>query len=170
MTLPLFESYREITLTKGQVAIVDADDYEWLQHYSWHAKQNPSTGLFYAARMSAKGKDGRQVTVRMHRMIMGLENGDPREVDHIEPSQTLDNRRSNLRIATTHENSRNRGKFKNNKSGFKGVAWSEGHQKFSATIYLNGKNKHLGRYKTADEAAAVYKKAAMENWGECARF
>lgn len=161
---------REILLTRGMVAIVDEADYEWLSQYSWHARLNPTTGRYYASRTTPHDENGKQKTVRMHREIMGLDHGDPREVDHREPLETLDNRRSNLRIATTHENSRNRGKFRNNKSGFKGVSWTAATKSWAATIYLNGKNKHLGRYPTAEQAAKAYQDAANLHWGEFARF
>src|ERR1700677_4300012 len=131
--LPLL--YREITLTRNMVSIVDTEDYDWLMQYSWHARLNKTTGRYYAARTEPRNENGKQKTVRMHRQIMGLDHGDPREVDHRQPEHTLDNRRGNLRIATLHENSRNRGKFKNNKSGFKGVSFSAETKKWAATIY-----------------------------------
>lgn len=43
-------SYRIIPLSKGQVAIVDVEDYERLAKYKWHAGWNPHTNSFYAKR------------------------------------------------------------------------------------------------------------------------
>jgi hypothetical protein len=170
MPTPSESLYREIQLTRGMVALVDAEDYEELSQYSWHARRNPTTGLYYAARTTPHDKNGRQLTVRMHRQILGLEPGDPRQADHKEPMLTLDNRRSvNLRIATWSENMRNRRKSRNNKSGHKGVSWSKEHQKWQATIHLEGKNRFLGRFVELSSAAEAYRNAAIENFGEFAR-
>lgn len=44
----------------------------------------------------------------LHRMILGLEDDDPRVCDHINRN-TKDNRRANLRAVTQKENCANRG-------------------------------------------------------------
>jgi len=57
---------KEILLTKGQVAIVDEDDFNWLNQWKWSASQNDHTKRFYAVRNN-KGK-----IERMHRKIITL--------------------------------------------------------------------------------------------------
>ena len=101
---PLHESYREMPLTKGKVAIVDADDYEWLSQWKWSARFCNS--IWYAVRGSTCG--GKRKDFSMHREILGLRAGDGREVDHINRN-SLDNRRINLRVSTRKENCANRG-------------------------------------------------------------
>ncbi len=81
-----------ISLSRGQVTLVDDADYDWLMQRKWCAVWSTSIRCFYAV-CSVESK-----ALYMHRYILGLEFGDPRFGDHIEPSQTLDNRRSNLRI------------------------------------------------------------------------
>lgn len=101
------EDYCTITLTKGQVAIVDAADFPLLSRRKWCAMWYPKRQVFYAAQRQKVG-DGQYAMVGMHRYLMGLKFGDPRDVDH-ENLNTLDNRRSNLRIASRSENNMNTG-------------------------------------------------------------
>jgi hypothetical protein len=50
VTQPLDTSYRYIPLTRNLNAIVDADDFDWLSKWNWHAVWNPCTKSFYATR------------------------------------------------------------------------------------------------------------------------
>lgn len=88
---------------KHGVAVVDADDFERLNAYAWKAKWNCARNHLYAVRNTVI--EGRSVTVRMHREVMGVPPGDPRVVDHLN-GNALDNRRVNLRIGTQRENMR----------------------------------------------------------------
>lgn len=90
MTSPT-ELYREIPLTQGQVALVDASDYEWLMQWKWFALWNKTSRSFYAAR-NPKNIDGKRAHIRMNRLILGLEYGDPRMGDHRD-GNTLNNLR-----------------------------------------------------------------------------
>jgi hypothetical protein len=151
---------KEIPLTKGKVALVDDEDYEQVNAFKWHAKLAQNNGRWYAERgiYLPNGKQSRQ---SMHRFIMGLDYGDPREVDHKDRINTLDNRRSNLRV-TLNQNPQNRGIPKTNTSGFKGVSWSQQAQKWRAQIEAGGKSTHLGYFSTPELAAAAYDAAAIE--------
>src|SRR6476620_8185168 len=103
---------RAIELTKGQVAIVDDEDFNELAQYRWYVDHKG-----YACRNVLKS--GKTTGYRMHRVIMGAKKGE--QIDHINQNK-LDNRRCNLRFASYAENARNRGKSKRNKSGFKGAS------------------------------------------------
>lgn len=87
------------------------------------------------------------------------------QLDHKDRDKT-NNRITNLRLASNKENSRNTVVHCDNLHGYKGVATNR--KKFSAKIYIDGKNKHLGSYATAKEAAQVYDQAAIEYFGEFA--
>ena len=50
----------------------------------------------------------------------------------------------------------------NNKSGFVGVRWHEKKRRWVAAIKVNNGNKHLGSFKTFEEAVAVRKQANVE--------
>ena len=161
--------YREIPLTRGQVAIVDAADYEWLAQWKWYAVFVPDVGSFYATR-NVRVADGTQRQIRMHRQILGLGFGDRRKGDHIDPSKTLDNRRHNLRVSTNAENCRNRRTHSTNKSGYKGVSWHKASGKWRPQICINGKRQNLGGFDNPTEAYAAYCAAARRLHGEFARF
>jgi hypothetical protein len=78
-------SIRLIPLTRGQVAMVDADRYEWAMRWNCYAAYNRCTGTYYAAR---QGRHGEPKTVWLHRQIAGEPNSDVDHVNH----DTLDNR------------------------------------------------------------------------------
>ena len=140
---------------------IDSEDLPLLD--GWKIKSGGSSGYAfgYAYGMSAP----------LARLILGLEKGDPRQADHIDPARRLDNRRSNLRIATVEQNKRNVRRKCTNRSGHKGVSWHHKKQKWNVSIVLNGKTKFLGWFpKDALElAAAVYEDAARTHYGEYAR-
>jgi hypothetical protein len=79
----------------------------------------------------------------------------PDQIDHIDRNPA-NNRFANLRAVTNSENMHNLGKYKNNKSGFKGVCYHKQQKKWVAQIQLNSVNKYLGRFSTPEEASAAY--------------
>jgi len=152
-----------IPLSRGMVATVDADLLPDLEQHNWHAcKGGNGSSSFYAWRR-VKGGQGR---VAMHRYVLGV-SGSGVVVDHIN-HDTLDNRRSNLRVATPAQNGQNCRISVANKSGYKGVCWDSTNQKYLAVIRHNGKHIHLGRRATAEEAYKLYREAATRLHGEFA--
>lgn len=150
-----------VPLTKGYEAVVDASDVDLLKNYNWQALVGPS-GIVYAKRsirMPGKGV----VTVFMHREIVSAKAGE--EVDHRD-HDGLNNRKGNLRRCTTSENQRNTTKNKRNTSGYKGVTWDKSKNKWKASMQLNGKGKHIGHFKTPEEASTAYREVCMKLHGE----
>lgn len=159
--------YREIPLTCGLTALVDASDYEWLMKRCWQAKFGGGRRTVYAGRNEGGRKDRHRVM--MHREILGLGRYDKRQGDHIN-GNTLDNRRSNLRIATHAENQHNKGKQKNGTSGYKGVNFVKGKGVYEAKIMLDKKKIYLGVRKTAKEAyEELYVPASRKYHGQFSR-
>src|SRR4051812_46209749 len=93
--------------------------------------------------------DGNKGTVAMHREILGLTYGDGKIGDHVVSENTLDNRRSNLRIADPSQSSVNQHIRKDNTSGFKGSCWDKRKGKWMSYIDWRGKRRFLGYFQTA---------------------
>ena len=159
---PTDTSYRYIVLTQNQIAIVDAEDFEWLDQWAWSASLSRRTGKWYAVRAEKIG--GKSVRVYMHRQVMHSRPGE--YTDHKE--STLDNRKSNLRKCTNSQNMAHVGKLRNNKSGYRGVSWDKERHLWRATIACNRKYILLGRFGTAEAAARAYDVAAKRLFGEFA--
>lgn len=151
---------RYIQLTQNKKTIVDDEDYNWLCKYKWHYAQG-------YARRAILGSDGKYHIKGMHHILCNTPKG--MRTDHIN-GDMLDNRRANLRISTNQGNSANRDKYSNNKSGYKGVYWYEPAKRWRSNIRVNYKLIDLGYYRTKEEAALAYNKAASEHFGEYARL
>ncbi len=82
-------------------------------------------------------------------------------VDHKNRNK-LDNRRSNLRVATPRENASNRGP-RAHTSRFKGVTW---HRCGRWQVVCAG--KYVGLFVDESSAAAAYDRAAHERYGSFA--
>lgn len=148
---------REIPLSRGLVALVDDEDYDWLvARGRWYAITGNARGKFYAAH----GLGGGRVEL-MHRVILGAPKG--RVVDHLN-SVAVDNRRANLRLCTPWENAANRHKERGT-SRFKGVSWHKRGNAWQAAIRVHGVGHYLGWFKNEAEAALVYDAAARRYLG-----
>jgi len=84
------------------------------------------------------------------------------EIDHKNLIRS-DNRICNLRLITKSINQRNINMQKNNTSGFKVVYFDKSRNKWHSEIYINGKRKHLGRFKDKEDAIRCRKEAEKEN-------
>lgn len=86
-------------------------------------------------------------------------------IDHKDRCKT-NNKWDNLRLATKAQNSANTEIMSTNKSGYKGVSWHRDLYKWQVHIRINGKSKYLGVYTSKEEAAQVYRNAAIREHGE----
>jgi hypothetical protein len=148
--------FRRIDLGEGEWTILDAKDYYRLRDFKWYLSGNGTK--LYAAR-NIKTGPARTKVVRMHREIMNAPAG--LLVDH-RNCDGLDNRRENLRLATSSQNACNRQKKKSKSSSrFRGVYYEKRARKWIAVIYIKGKRIWLGTFETEIEAARAYPPVAF---------
>jgi hypothetical protein len=157
-------AFRRIPLTQGKYAIVDPEDYEKLIQYKWHAKKGLRT--YYANHSLITGKKGKRKSLYMHHLVIDV----PANMycDHINHNG-LDNRKANLRAATSAQNIWNRRKFKkaNSISKYTGV-YKTVSNTWYARITVLGKLIYLGTFKTEVAAAKAYAAAARKYHGQFA--
>lgn len=85
---------REVELTRGFVALVDAEDFESVSQFEWEASFSQNV---YAFRR-LKNDDGRTVRESLHDFLMRPAKGS--RVEHID-GDMLNNTRQNLRVEIT---------------------------------------------------------------------
>jgi hypothetical protein len=172
--------FKLLPLTRGQFAIVDAKDFDWLNQWRWYAWRSSGEADRFYARRRIRMDDGSVYAIAMHNLILETEVGFVG--DHWNGC-TLDNRRCNLRQITKKQNSLNRNgsldrsnappvpeyeiplEFQRplsvrNSTGFENIFRMK--TKWGARIVLRGKTFYLGIYDTPEEAAEVYAKAKDE--------
>ena len=141
-----------IPLTHGFFAIGDDADALTILEHKWHVFKGG-----YPVRSLYKDPSGKHKEF-LHNAIMKPPLG--LTVDHIDGNK-LNNQRSNLRICSHAQNSRNRKRGKNNTSGYKGVSLHKKTGKWSAQI-------QLGLHNSKEEAAKAFDIAARQLFGEYA--
>lgn len=115
---------------------------------SWIAHEDHGKRTFYAETVKTKNK--KREHIGLHRLVMNCPSG--LVVDHINHN-TLDNRKSNLRIVNQSGNQLNRkGANKQSSSGIRGVSWHKNSGKWQACLRINGERVYLGLYKDKKEA------------------
>mgnify|MGYP000182750217 CR=1 FL=1 len=142
---------------------VDYEDAKWLMEHNWRLDNGG-----YVVRGQ---RIGTYRLLRMHRCIMhrhgslkALFGGD-QVVDHIDNNK-LNNKKENLRLATTAQNNKNR---RSKKGKLKGVQ-KQANGWWRATIMSDGVPIYLGEFPTKELAISVYNKTAREKHGDFANL
>ena len=156
------DKMKRIPLTQGKYAIVDNENYEWLNQWKWCAHKNGNN--YYAVRSSSR-KTGKK-SIKMHRLILGLQPNDGKITDH-HNTNALDNRRLNLRICTSSDNARNQKPRKGKR--YKGIYFHKYIKKWVARIFYQQYRLWLGSFDSKIKAAKAYDKAAKKLYGEFAK-
>lgn len=154
------EEFKSVPLQCGDMCLVDVADYEIVKHLSWFSATK--RGVKYVKTSIRDG--GKQKGILMHRMLLNC----PPDmfVDHINHN-TLDNRRSNLRICNAHQNQHNSTKRKNGKWPYKGVQVSP-YGRWRAALVVYGVLHQSKTVSTMEEAAHEFDKLARKHQGEFA--
>lgn len=133
------EAWGEISLTLGQVALVDLEDFDRINKFKWCAIRRPS-GIYHAMRKDACGQ-----TEFMHHAVLRVIPSTKNPVDH-ENRNGVDNRKFNIKVVTPRINGLN-----------KPASWNakiiERHgNRFRVRPQVNGKKVNLGSFSTEEEA------------------
>jgi len=135
---------RSFKVSKADRALVE--NTHWTVGMN-HGKERVSRSLGYTKRKH----------IYLSRVIMAAKPG---EFVMFRNRNPLDLRRENLLICTRKQYAKNKSKTINNTSGYKGVYWCRTQKKWRVIIGVDYKRTHIGYYKTPEEAARAYNKAA----------
>jgi hypothetical protein len=141
------------TITRGGVAytlLLDDCDAHLLGRYI-RVNKGYAYIRTYVGTVDGKRRDR---DTAIHRIILGLAAGDPRDVDHINRNR-MDNRRCNLRAVTHAENQQNLGAQpkRARASAFRGVTWNG--RKWIAQAKVGGKGHRIGGFDDEAQAASA---------------
>lgn len=140
----------------GKIIEFDAEDWPKLSEYRWRISNRG-----YAV-CKFKSKE-----IIMHRLIMNCKSGV--FIDHKDGNR-LNNRKFNLRFATSSQNAANTSARKHKKyTIYKGITWRSKTKKWTSSIKKNGKTIHIGNFSKELEAAIAYDEKSKELFGEFSR-
>lgn len=129
-------------------ATVDDADLALVSQYRWNLSDK---GYVVSAVYLGGGRaHTRLLRLKMHRVILGLETGDPLQGDH-RNGDRLDNQRSNLRILTGAQNAQNR-RDRRGRSLHRGVYFDVTRGKWRAQVSSRGRT--VSRYFEDEDQAA----------------
>lgn len=126
-------------------ALVDDEDADMVSEHRWAWLRR----RYVVTSVPRPG--GGQRTMYLHRFVLGLDFGDPREGDH-KNFDPLDNQRSNLRITTGGENKQHV-PSRGGTSAYRGVSFHKQSGRWRAAVHLAGKQAFHGYF--ADELDAA---------------
>jgi len=154
----------EIRLSKGMVARVCLCHIKLVAGYKWHC-----TGMGYAARsVWDPVKRRNKEMIYLHRVVAGTPKG--LATDHIDGNK-MNCVCSNLRVVDQRQNIYNQGLNRRSTTGYRGVSQMKASKSlYRAYIGIGGRQKHIGCFKTPEEAALAYNEKAIELWGAYARL
>ena len=138
-------------------AVIDIEDFDRIKEWHWSLHKK---GYVWGYR-------SKDEWILLHRLVLGESAGT--HTDHKDENK-LDCRKCNLRSCTNSQNLMNRGKQRNNTSGYKGVSWDKKVGKWFAYIWKDRKRINLGYYDDKRKAAIIYNEAALIYHGNFAKL
>lgn len=144
---------------------IDLEDLERVINfpYTWFAKYNHTNDEYYVTASVYHPELQQARPIFLHQFLM---NANGKDVDH-ENNDTLDNRKTNMRVVEESNNSKNRkGRNRNNKSGYRNVSLIKG--KWVVQLQIDGKNTKLGSFDDVHEAGKFAEEMRQKYYGEFA--
>ncbi|THE13085.1 hypothetical protein E1I69_09450 [Bacillus timonensis] len=134
-------------------ALIDTEDLELVKWIggNWRVQKNAAGSFYVTGNLYDRN-------IFLHRLVTNSLNVFNKEVVHINHN-TLDNRKSELRLVTKEENQQNRRIGTNNKSGVLGVHYENKSKMWIAKIGVNRKKKYLGKFVKREDAVRARKEA-----------
>lgn len=143
---------------KGEKFYFDIEDFDKIKQYCWRIDKDG-----YVVTNLPSSESATRSLIPLHRLVLQAKKDDV--VDHIKHN-TVDNRKSQLRIVTRSQNSINAQIRSNNKSGITGVYFYPKTQKWTAEIKVNKKKIFLGYFQNMEDAVKARKEAEETYHGE----
>jgi len=152
------EEWREIKGSNGKY-LVSESGLVWSCHRNKLLKFSEHLG-YYRAHLFLNKKPK---VIGVHLLVWDAFGDAPRDgyklqVDHID-NDKKNNHISNLQLLTPRQNIT---KSKKPREYPTGVLFCNKYKKITSKIYIDGKSKHLGYFKTVEEASNAYKRALAE--------
>lgn len=163
----------KLQLQNGMITEIDDEDYDKISGITWRAQKAYKDNWYVVGALRGfKLKSGSQKIVKLHRVVMGATDRS-QEVDHRDHN-TLNNKKSNLRICTKSQNQCNRAGVASHKNGsdYVGVfvrPWKNGiRNSYRAGLRVNRRWITIGTFHDEKSAAIAYNEAASKHFGEFA--
>jgi len=140
----------EIVLhSKGEdyTVLIDEEDFHKVSKHTWHINHNKCNKKYCHANIHINGK---KTGLKLHRFLLGLENGDKRMINHID-GNSLNNQKSNLEICDQMYNTQSINTKRN--FGYIYVRKNGRKKKYEAQVTIN-KKTYFKRFYTTEEAQA----------------
>lgn len=148
----------EVPLHTGQTLIIEKRDLWVFTYWRWSVRQHHSGNTYLHRKERGRA-------VHFHREIIAAP--DEFVVDHIN-GNGLDNRRSNLRLATRTQNNWNRAFQRDKGTGFMGVSFHRASGLWRARLKVGDTAERTSYHQTPEEAAKARDAMALQARGEFA--
>lgn len=159
----------KMTTSNGVEFEIDEEDVDRVAAYRWYGFKPDGKKTYIFRTISTRLSSGKWKTqsVYLHRFLIDAPSG--LSVDH-KDNNSLNNRRSNLRLATQSQQNQNTKKLNPStaSSRFKGVSFNKKRNAWEVYIHDKRKKVIIGYFQNEEEAAHAYDNAARSRYGEFA--